>query len=310
MTTNERLTKEEERFLGTYLKEHGVEPGETTRLSHDACGDRRNRLYVTVHSDRSAVAWCHNCQKYGVVPAKRGPRIRPKASTEVPKEAAKVTSVNELGLMAGVIDDAARTWLNNFPLFRDDIWHAQSYSMETSAIFNYRLHIPIYDDNSTWADKDIVGGQLRQVYEGGPKYFTWRKDQSDGLQNIIGPGGGKEVLQAIASDRLLVITEDVLSALAVLFTHENVLSLPLLGLNILPSTLMKIKHYGIQNILIWLDNDVAEARQAANRIAAMLRTMGVPNVQVCYDPEPKLCTLEEIRRNVERSRTVEVVKEA
>jgi DNA primase len=167
----------------------------------------------------------------------------------------------------------AKEWLDSMPITLDQtIDYGVTFDNTTN-----RVHIPIYS-----SCRALVGGQLRYVGEdrSQPKYLTWKADESQSLQEIIS-------VCSPDSDTL-VITEDIMSAVCVNYLAK-VDAMPLLGLNMYPDTLVKIKDKGYQHVMLWFDNDVPEVFHAYLKIRQLLRMVGM-RVHLCDSVvEPKKC---------------------
>ena len=266
---NNRVSKDTEREARAYLLDEGTPPGTTVRISHGECGDTRHRLYITTHdTDGSAVMWCHNCSKWGRVPRHGGiprpPKPAPITESKLTMEHLKFCPMSDA-------PSDERSYVDRYAI-REYKTHIMWESL------THRVAYPIHYTGT----HSLAGWQLRS-FTGDLKYLTFKYNKSDTLQHILSSASNTRGCS------MLIITEDLLSAAKCRYCPEYCPdALPLLGTYIHPTTAVRIIDREYNTIVVWLDNDVPEAIDAARKIKQLLTLMGHKNVIVIEtEVEPK-----------------------
>lgn len=221
------------------------EPGQVN-VDHDSCSagtDRKKRLYIRRLDDgHSILAYCHNCGLSGYYNAatkksrhykdrNAGDSGQPTKHSKVGKSSPRLPS--DLDTEPRNWPARARAWCYKYGLTDEDIKRGKfGYSNTTR-----RVHIPVYGP-----DGPLVV-QSRRIHEDDkyPKYLTF--GDSSSVVTIIKSTNP-------ASDRTLVIVEDMISGLKVSKVHDV---LVLLGSELSDRQALVCSTY--KKVFIFLDND-------------------------------------------------------
>lgn len=265
-------------------------PGETVRQDHFACpagDDHRKRLYFTRgKKPDSVILWyCHNCGGGGAFPLKGHALhlgIRPITKTNDNTDYIKSVLENYIPL------NSVDAVYNNCPthvskwLFSDsDSWGWPEgligYDpLEQAVVFS------IYNDYAASHVKDIPDAiQHRYFRDRGPKCITTKRNTDTHVHMFIAP-----------YDRegdTVVIVEDMLSALKVWVEPSNLDKgvYCMFGSNMELSELVALKNSGVNNVVVWLDNDNEQVKKNARTITQRASNLGLKTRLIDTFVEPK-----------------------
>lgn len=235
--------------------------GQQTNVNHDACGDRRKRLYVR----RVPGGWvyhCHNC-------APNFSGFYRDSSVPPPSETLQRVETDSGGTESGevhlpedfsvIVPDAGLRWLLKYGILLDEI---KTYRIGYSKELN-RLILPFYRDGvlKFWQGRSLDGSL--------PKYTSPKIKNPDKF-GVLGH----------INSNTLVLVEDLVSAIKV---GRVAAALPLFGSFIPVNVLDFFLPY--DKIIIWLDQDKSkEALKFAHRFR-QLSGKDIKVVSTTLDPK-------------------------
>lgn len=276
------------RFADRLADMGSLEVGDTVRIDHDKCSDRRARGYITRKHGRDGIKvidlfYCHNC---GAADA-RAPIGARMPVTAPPREALRekaaeepVTLPYDSGVVASMPDTPPHivSWATEYGVADKVLW---SPSME-------RIIMPVCDFGSG----ALLGYQARRDPAGStriPKYITVAS-RDNPLRLLVRP-------DALLYDApsTVVIVEDWISAHQ--FRHlPSVWGAALLGLNASAEHLLWIdkavqEHTGCHpRYVIWLDNDVKKSFEVRDYLQRLMMAIGRRSHVVGHLKDPKNTT--------------------
>lgn len=265
-----------------------VPVGTTNGYNHTHCPagvDKRGRLYVTRKTNDTWLLYCHNCGGYGVLKntdAAGWKAYVPRLSTSVTHTVDLDVDKIEHAPMCVTMETApveAQDWLNNFSIGPYKSTHF-SWSPELNRVV---VSYVTNKGNVQWLARSIDGSS--------PKWYI-PKGQSKQLTNFT-----------FSENRTLVITEDVVSAMAVASSASLTTAIPLFGTScpFFSELVQYIKEKGIDNVVLWLDNDLS-GRHAAASLYKRLRAVLASTVRICWPlatpNEPKRMSAKDIAETI------------
>ena len=233
------------------------------------CGEG-NKLLVE-HKEHGWAAWCYRCSQPGYVPHPR---------ETVAERLARMTAVRQA-------EEAleADTRPPNPPVFDVSLWPDMYKRWLFKAGVGKRLiakHGLYYHERSN----RVV---LPVLKDGKLVYWQARSEDKEAVAKYINPKVSQKPLYKVGQGPVLVLTEDILSAIKV---GQVTAAWSLLGTSIPETHLVEIVQAG-SPVAIWLDPD-GPGVKAANKIKQLLGPM-VPDVRVIVsDKDPKLHSRKEI----------------
>jgi hypothetical protein len=156
---------------------------------------------------------------------------------------------------------------------------ARSYGIGYSPSLD-RVVLPVFESGT------LTAVQMRTIDPARkPKYL-----------NPTGPGVSGAIFESDLrpTKGVTVLVEDILSAIKVGKVHH---ATSILGTNMTDVRAAKINSKN-HTVLIWLDSDKA-GREGARDAEKQLLLLGVRVIRICTPLDPKLYTLEEIRRHIQ-----------
>jgi hypothetical protein len=257
-------------LLDNYPEYEDIGRDEDVKVCHTTCPagvDTRNRLGIK--NVGGAYLWhCFNCGESGY--------YRPKESFT------KLLDEEKVIITPGSILDSFPKYDSFSNAYRDmptmqRLW-LNSYGFDATEF--HILGIKFSDDGIILPTYNIdrkVGGYQVRTFNAKVKYRTYTVDKFSYLY---------------ARDDVLVIVEDLLSSYKVWLAGYS--SLALMGTKV-KCKLSELPQH--QRVVLWLDSDSAGSKGALD----LLRELNplYPNMTMCFHKQPKECTLEEIRQNVD-----------
>lgn len=261
---------------------------ETVRMNHDDCPagqDTRQRLYITRTIDNTFLAYCHNCG---------GKAWRRAATTKhiyaEPEEFASgepVITGNKLDKMRHALGSAFR--LSSFITKEYIDMYVPGTNRAMDKLYVNSIELKHVEAQGWVLGTDFQGNECLAFPcdETGYKWQVWRFDYKDpDSKRVVSVGGAPEPYIYNPNDSpLLVIVEDRLSGIKI--AQAGFSSLCLHGLRGLDSADYHALTMMYDTFVVWLDNDVLPAKEAATNIHSTLKMFSdaVHMVDNCTDPK-------------------------
>lgn len=267
-----------------YLKEEDYKNeqltnGETIRINHSNCPagtDRRQRLYITkTYDGKRLLAYCHNCGLSG--------------SSRVGLTIDMVRNGKRNTLQTITVDSFNKKALTKFKYIQNNLQIIDTNSEQSLKILPPLLYsylnkrnilskslslavvITKYQESLVYPLTDY--NQL--VYGYALKTVRYNKIVND---LVIHPDHKKLGMWIHRESRVLVITEDPLSALTIESVKHDVAILALLGTHLSQDMLIDILNFNPKKVLLALDSDTPGIVSAI-KIQNSLRSVGI-NTQI------------------------------
>ena len=279
-----------------------LEDGETKRINHITCSageDTRQRLYLSKphHGGRTALAFCHNCQKGRAFTVGAGYRVPHGPLTT---EASKYPDPMKVNRPIDITDYEP---YSNAPTdVRAHVFkHGLTTSIATEMCLRYdpathRLVFPIYDhimmDDDGVEYGTLKGVQLKKMHGHGTKYITCMSDETHEMFSLI------KYFHPTSEFAINFVVEDYLSACKLiqwgLAAQRSVTVLCNYGTKVNSVAINHIPHG--QCTIVWLDNDSPHVLAQATRIEAVANLLH-PKVTTVVNrsySDPKNSTYEQI----------------
>lgn len=287
-----------------YLHHAPEQPG-TIHVHHCKEGHGNDKLYVTRKEDGTILAYCHHCHlggSYRVAGARALQRRKKNTESENCS-----TGSNERGISSGNdssgkrasggSEDSGRSDANNTSRLskRSTTRDFKTWRLDAKRWWlEYGLTIPEqryfgveYDGMADEIILPIMGtlGEQRKPFRpGAPKYIT------DGSME-------HDIIVSRKPSNTVVVVEDLRSAYKISRDY-NVL--PLMGTNLQDFHVNKLHSFNPVKVVVWLDNDNSTVVKHARNIRNRLNATGLNVSRVVSIVDPKACTKEQIKDEVER----------
>lgn len=306
-------------------------PGEQVRCNHIDCPageDKKQRLYVKRPADNAQImiAYCHNCGCYGVVKSRASSYHSTSMSDTYLVDQLKDNDGNSKRARYGRhYQKPQAKWDGIMPAHwvgADELesWYAPAIQrcirngLTDTDLVHFEYHMdnpdlrmwhPIYSfiDRSSPLINDkalrlgMQGRDISRTRGGGvaTKYLTTKRDADTKIETCLYTGtreiGGK----------MMVFCEDYISGIRLVqpgIAWETV-AVPLLGSHIRTERMLELlsKHAPFTRVLIWLDNDKANIKDEAARMAGICGLVGLPSrrvITITQQLEPKHCTVQQL----------------
>lgn len=245
--------------------------GGRRRINHD-CGD--GRTMIVSHADAAWTAYCWRCSDNGYKSHPQpslAERIARLAAIKAVEDEARVTTAlpGPANYNPSTWPLPARVWLYQAGISNERIAELGFYYCERLD----RIVMPVSDGTS------VVFWQARGFTRGGCKYLSPAINRS-----ILAP-----LYVTGASNGLLVLTEDILSAVRV---SEVTPSRSLMGTSITDNVLLLVAGAKLP-VSVWLDPDAA-GKRGTTKIARALALAGVDTSIIRTAKDPKCYSREDI----------------
>jgi len=242
---------------------------ETVRMNHDDCPagqDTRQRLYITRTIDNTFLAYCHNC---GGKAWRRAAATRHIYDEQEEFKSSPTITGNKLDNMRHALGSVFR--LSSFITkdFIDIYVPGTQRAMDKLYVNNIELaHV----EQQGW----VLGTDFNNneclafpCDEAGDKWQVWKFDYPS-LKRVVAVGGAPEPYIYNPNDSpVLVIVEDRLSGIKI--AQAGFSSLCLHGIRGLDSADYHALTMMYDTFVVWLDNDVLPAKEAATNIHSTLK---------------------------------------
>lgn len=236
------------------------------RTNHEACGDKRQRLYTRDIGGGQRVQFCHNCGWKNFV---RGDKWTPSVAL---KELQRVMSKKDPTTFFEKKIRLPYDFTLELPL-KASLW-LQKYSITLDEIKQFRfgwspkkrrLILPVFQDNQLIY---YQGRTFEKITKDNPKYLNIRQS---GAKNVY-------FRRNYSDSNTIVVVEDILSAIKV---GRYVNSLALLGSYLPPSIIPILREH---NVVFWLDDDKYES---AFKFMTKVATRGIKSTIIRTKLDPK-----------------------
>lgn len=243
--------------------------GRTIKTSCDDC-QKKDKCQLVSHGNKGYSRHCFRCGEHEFVPygdrtlaeILRHRRERDQELRDVAVELPKDFTLD--------IPDKNALWLYKAGISAE---LARSYGIGYSEYYD-RVVLPVYDG------EDLVAMQMRATDGRNPKYI-----------NPKGPKTHAALFKAGIPDNSPVIVEDILSAIKV---GRVKYAVSVLGTSLTDLRASRIAKEST-SVTIWMDSDDA-GRSGARKAQKQMNLLGIPNRIISTEKDPKLHTLNEIRR--------------
>lgn len=275
---------------------------ETIRMNHEDCPegvDTRKRLYISRTKDNAFLAYCHNCGGRSW----RRPVLR-NIYFEPEEFATSITSK---------IDSTRKAlsfYLDLSSLIGENFVDLYPPGSNRAMDKIYKCNIDLkHIEAQEWSLGTVRGQTTKSALaypcghsdgEREPNYQIWVFEE-DGEKNTISIGKSEPYIYNPDDSPLLVIVEDRLSGIKI--AQAGFASLCLHGLKSLSAAYYHALSVMYDTFVVWLDNDVIAAKNAANDIKSTLKMFVDNSFMVDDAADPKYYTEEEIQHIIKRITT-------
>ncbi len=239
----------------------------TIQVHHCKSGSGNNRLFITRCEDGFTIlAFCHHCGKRGKEDTKASATIED--MTFIP--ATRTGGVFELP------KDLIKT-LGDWPV-QADMWIKKAKVTSQEAVNHKITYSPSFRRViiPSYTFKKLSSYQSRRVFSGeGPKYATYKNFDGLPFRAFSGASGGK---------KKMVICEDALSTIRCGRFYP---SIALLGTHLSDVVLAYFVEIGVQDFLIFMDDDNIDVKMRQQVLHKRLQTFGQVKVHHSEGVDPK-----------------------
>lgn len=290
---------EDKKWIENYIQNNIIKLYSTIKVRHNCESGDKERLYITKIKDNFIVYNCFNCGVQGGIKTTTLPSF-------IQEHIAESEEKYDIDSMASNLDNSLEIHKeSSLSLYLEN--KVKLYSQISSVNQYYyflkyfylkpsvsNLYFNVYKSQETdkiWA---IQFRNYINIHKMQAKYLTLHNKHID--RDIYTGVYGLDP-ENNTQKTMVVITEDLLSALCISYSCPQAITVPLLGCTFNKEFIFKLyQEHKDKTFKIWLDNDNEEVDRSSGKLKEYLKLMGAKCVRILDKHEPKKLDVNQIQK--------------